>query len=67
MDQSQEWFIERIGKRIFRDDNQCPCHHCKEITITGLVIHDRQHAIYLADIAADTAAEGTILNYRDTK
>ena len=62
---SRGWFIERIGKRIFRDKLSCDCEACREVEEHGLVIHDRIHAIYLHDIDCDYAAEGVYSNYRD--
>jgi len=50
---NEEWFIKRIGKRIFRltkngkgDEEHC-CMHCKKVYDEGLIIHDKQHADYL--------------------
>lgn len=63
----KEWFIERIGKRIYRDPTTCPCHHCKDISENGLVVGDEQHAGYLADCDMEFGAEGEFLNYRDEK
>lgn len=64
---SLDWFIRRVGSRIYRDDSGCPCKHCKEVVISGLVIADNAHASYLFDTQNDYAAEGTKLNYRDKK
>lgn len=42
-----KWFLNRIGKRVFRlTDTHC-CAKCQDILINGLVIHDKQSADYL--------------------
>jgi hypothetical protein len=66
---TKEWFIERIGKRIFRNDNFCgaKCKTCKIITENGLVIADETHASYLFEVQNDYRSEGIILDYRDEK
>jgi len=46
---SLDWFIERIGQKIYRDDNGCDCKVCKAVEMYGLVIHDELHAKYLYD------------------
>jgi len=28
-----EWFVDRIGKRVYRDEGSCPCPDCKKIVI----------------------------------
>jgi hypothetical protein len=43
----QQWFLDRIGKRVFRESNGCACDTCKRITKEGLIIRDKIHAIYL--------------------
>ena len=42
-----EWFIERIGKRVFRLENVCSCEVCKDVHKNGLIILDKHHADYL--------------------
>jgi hypothetical protein len=42
-----EWFIERIGKRVFRLENFCSCEVCKDVHKNGLIILDKHHADYL--------------------
>jgi hypothetical protein len=43
------WFLEKIGTRIFRDDDGCDCPVCKTVVRNGLIIHDELHAKYLYD------------------
>ena len=59
-----QWFIDRIWKRIYRDDDWCSC---KNIVENGLIVHDKNHATYLATVEWDFAAEWCMLNYRDIK
>lgn len=62
---TKEWFLERIGKRIYRDKSSCPCQVCLEVFKNGLVIADEQHADYLFLIDGDLDSEA--FNYRDEK
>ena len=62
-----QWFKDRIGKRIYRDDDNCTCGTCKTISSSGLIVTTENHAIYLHDVQNDYGAEGINLNYRDTK
>jgi hypothetical protein len=62
-----KWFLERIGKRIYRDSDGCHCRTCNDIVRKGLVIADKNHAQYLAEVDAEFAESGTHLNYKDKK
>jgi hypothetical protein len=62
---SAEWFIERIGKRIYRDSQRECCSHCTKVEKEGLIIYDEQHADYLACVDMAFGAEGIFSNYRD--
>lgn len=64
---SEKWFKDRIGKRIYRDADDCECETCKDAVKNGIVIRDKAHAYYLYNIQCDFAIDGTILNYRDEK
>lgn len=44
---NKKWFIDRIGKRIFRRQTTCSCIHCKEVENEGVIITDMQHAVYI--------------------
>lgn len=61
-----EWFKQRIGKRIFRDDNACTCLTCEDVAKNGLVILSEEHADYLYWNQNEFANNGVMLNYRDT-
>lgn len=56
-----QWFINRIGKRIYRDDDNCSCTTCNEVVKNGLIVIDKNHAEYLFMVNS----EG--IEYRDTK
>ena len=64
---SKEWFVERIGKRIYRDAMRHCCAVCDDVAERGLVVHNDMHADYLACTDADFGAEGHYCNYRDIK
>jgi hypothetical protein len=53
-----QWFIDRIGKRVFRDKDIssyiCSCDICKNIFEKGLIILDKEHAQYLFDVQNET-------------
>ena len=45
----KQWFINRIGKRIYRKNNICNCRICVHVHEEGLIIIDENHATYLYD------------------
>lgn len=45
-----EWFIERIGQIVFRQDNGCGCDTCKKVGKSGIEIKSQNHAQYLYDV-----------------
>jgi hypothetical protein len=61
------WFIDRIGKRVFRNDVTCQCETCQNISKSGIVIEDNMHAEYLYDCEGVYSIEGAKLRYFDTK
>ena len=63
----EKWFIERIGKRIYRDILKECCIHCSDVAENGLVVHDLSHARYLAMVDSEFGCEGVFSNYRDEK
>jgi hypothetical protein len=62
MRKSQDWFIERIGEKVYRGDNGCDCPVCKAVEKYGLIIHDMLHAQYLYDCQNELG-----VNYYDDK
>ena len=63
---SKEWFVKRIGKRIYRNNLGKCCAICDDVSVRGLVVGDDFHAGYLADTDSDFGAEGHFCNYLDT-
>lgn len=65
----KKWFLDRIGKRVFRDPNNppCGCNTCNDIEKNGMIITDQNHAEYMYDIHLEFAQGGYYLNYRDEK
>jgi len=66
---SKEWFIDRIGKRIYRDmqgKKDC-CGTCGTVRNEGLIVHDEMHADYLWMTDHGFSTEGIFSNYRDEK
>lgn len=62
-----QFFLDRIGKTIYRNDDGCDCDLCKHTLEHGIFIHDRHQAQYCYDIECDFNSEGTPLRYFDTK
>lgn len=62
--QPLQFFIDNIGKRIYRDSDGCDCLGCKDIVENGLIITDETQAGYLFDIQNDFGADDIELNYR---
>lgn len=48
-EERKRWFIDRIGKRVFRGPVSCNCETCVRVHNEGLIIADEFHAIYLLD------------------
>ena len=44
MKHTEKWFLNRIGKRIYRLTKTKCCNVCDEVYKNGLVVTDRQHA-----------------------
>lgn len=65
---TKEWFIERVGKRVFRDScgDRC-CDTCADIVENGMIVTDENHADYLSNVDVEFAIGGSYLNYRDVK
>lgn len=63
--QTIHWFLNRIGKRIYRDDNKCDCSACYNVLQHGLIILDTGHAEYLYETQNAFKEDGVNLNYRD--
>ena len=55
-----QWFINRIGKIVYRDKLTCKCSTCKSVEKDGVLIHDKNHAEYLYMVSCDMD-----IGYRD--
>lgn len=67
LSEREQWFRERIGKRVFRNDYGCHCSVCEAVLKNGLIITDEFTADYLYDCETDFAGEQVPLRYFDTK
>lgn len=63
----EQFFRDRVGKRIYRNDNGCPCPICVSVLEKGLIVTDEYHADYLYDTESEYSGEGHPLRYFDTK
>lgn len=63
---NEQWFKDRIGKRVYRTSNKCKCDNCTTIYEDGLVIDDEIHAEFINDMYNDYNIEGIDLKYFDT-
>lgn len=48
-DERQQWFLDRLGKRVFRNHNSCDCGVCGKVGDMGIIINNKLHAYYLQD------------------
>lgn len=48
-----QWFIERIGKKIFRTKSKCNCMVCTDVFKNGVIVADKSHAQYMYDCQKD--------------
>jgi hypothetical protein len=62
----EQWFLDRVGKRVWRNKNYCDCNTCDVVYTKGLMITDSLHAGYLWAVEGDYYREGFPLKYFDT-
>jgi hypothetical protein len=62
----QQWFLDRIGKVIYRN-NYCPCNVCEHIYLNGILLLDKDHAIYCYENECCFTADGDPMQYFDTR
>lgn len=67
MTKTKEWFISRISKKIWRNEFACKCETCTRIFKEGLVLRDRDHALYTFDAMSISNYEGFPLDYFDSE
>jgi len=49
----KQWYLDRVGKRIYRSEGSCNCSTCTSSKQNGLSIKDKDHADYLFNIGID--------------
>lgn len=62
----EDWLISRIGKRVYRPPTNCSCGVCANVVKNGLMITDRDHALYLSEMEFEYTSEGIPIQYFDT-
>uniref|UniRef100_A0A6M3MER1 Uncharacterized protein n=1 Tax=viral metagenome TaxID=1070528 RepID=A0A6M3MER1_9ZZZZ len=60
--EEEKWFINRIGKKVWRTMNTCDCLTCRKAYRDGLIIFDKMHVDYL-HLCSETQG----IRYFDTK
>lgn len=66
----KQWFLDRVGKKVYRDKSFCECSVCKRVEDNGVFISDSNHALYLLDIESisqDPSESSHPIKYRDEK
>lgn len=66
LSEREQWFFDRIGKRVFRPNTHC-CDICTNAYNNGLLINDENHATYLSDIEGEYQHDKYPMKYFDTK
>ena len=69
-DKRKQWFLDRVGKIVYRDKSFCDCDVCKNVQKNGVLIQDKNHALYLLDIESisnDPSESSHPIKYRDKK
>ena len=60
----EQWFIDRIGKRVFRNSFGCECQGCIDVVDNGIMIESEIQADYLCMNECGSEAN---IRYFDTK
>jgi len=63
----EKWFIDRVGKVIWRNKTTCKCGVCESVYQNGLLLSDEGHAMYVCICESDVSVEGGTLRYFDSK
>ena len=63
----ENWFIDRIGKMVFRNSFGCNCEECKDVEVNGILISNEMQAIYLSDCEGQFPFSGNPIRYFDTQ
>lgn len=67
IDDREQWFLDRVGKVIFRNETSCKCLVCAKVYENGLYLTDENHATYTYDFELVYNTEVLPLKYFDTK
>lgn len=62
----RQWFIERIGKVIYRTKTDCRCRSCEQVYENGILIEDEFHAECLHDWENEYGGMLVTCRYFDT-
>jgi hypothetical protein len=62
----KSWFIDRVGKVIYRNRTSCTCAVCEAVYTEGLFLDDALQADYCYETEAISNYEGDPLLYFDT-
>ena len=46
---TKQWFLDRVGKKIFRTKSKCSCPACTHVYNDGLYLLNELHANYAYD------------------
>ena len=46
----KQWFIDRIGKRVFREETSCQCETCKKARTIGAPYKRNSSSLFIKDI-----------------
>lgn len=49
--EKQQWFIDRIGKKVYRHKLKCQCNSCQNED--GTLVLDHDHACYLTRVSSE--------------
>lgn len=66
----KKWFLDKVGKVIYRDKSFCDCAVCKRVEDNGVFVSNSSHALYLLDIESisnDPNESNHPIKYRDKK
>lgn len=64
MSDREQWFMDRIGKRIWRNETGCECEICAHIYKEGIIFTGEYHAGFACDM--EGCSQGS-LKYFDSK
>lgn len=67
MTNRKQWFLDRIGKTVFRTDTYCNCDACTREYTEGVFIDDAQIAESLSDVESHHAYHAKYLKFFDTE